>query len=98
MYHLPQDAQFLTECLLPVPLPEVCLYFDRQAGSRLAMFDRFRLASRPLAAAALAADTAAAFAQIGNWLRRHGGLPSDLAAVLPDGKSGDISRWEAFSR
>ena len=98
LYHLPQDARFLTECLLSVPLPAVCLYFDRQAGERLAMFDRFRLASRPLAAAALTADTAAAFAQIGNWLRQHGGLSPALAAVLPDGKSGDVSRWEAFSR
>ena len=98
LYHLPQDARFLTECLLSVPLPAVCLYFDRQAGERLAMFDRFRLASRPLAAAALAADTAAAFAQIGNWLRQHEGLSPNLAAVLPDGKSGNIGRWEAFSR
>ena len=82
VYSLPQDAAFLLSCLLPTPLPEVCLYLDRQAGEHLPAFDRYRLAGRSMAAAALAAETAAAFARLGRWLYARDPSLANLAMLL----------------
>ena len=82
VYSLPQDAAFLLSCLLPTSLPEVCLYLDRQAGERLPAFDRYRLAGRSMAAAALAAETAAAFARLGRWLYARDPSLANLAMLL----------------
>lgn len=96
-FRLPEDVPFLLPQLLAVPLPAVCLYLDRQGGGVLAAFDRWRLADRPLLAAALAADTAAALAVAGR-LSAEGAANGRLSLLLPRLKNENMAaRWEAFS-
>lgn len=84
LYDMPQEAALLARKLYAQRLPKACLYYERQAGERIYPdFDRYIFAGKALPGAALAADTAAALARLGGWLRKTGAEEKSLALLLP---------------
>ena len=84
LYPEAQAAKALAKKLYGQSMPKVCLYYERQSGTRIfSDFDRYVFAGRGRAAAALAADTAQALTWLGCWLMQQGAAGEGLPLLLP---------------